>query len=262
MNNKQYTLGALRSPLVGHQIAEAILPKAIALPSTLDMTDYLEPVRDQGSLPTCVAQACACMKEWQGRMDSNLTQYMSPQFIYNNRNNQGSDGMNGQDAMNILCNLGDCLETTYPYGTIVPNTQIPAAAFKEAALHKCKNPALITTLNGLQTALYTNGPCLICFPVYNYSATFWEKQTPDQQEIGGHGVAVVGWTTTGFIIRNSWGVNWPTEGAGGYTNFPFTQWGVQTECWTAADVNPFIQNPIVDSCCTTGTCGTTACTIV
>jgi len=30
---------------------------------------------------------------------------------------------------------------------------------------------------------------------------------------GGHAIALVGYTTTGFIVRNSWGTDW---GDGGY----------------------------------------------
>ena len=34
-------------------------------PETLDYTNDLQPIRNQGSQGTCYAQSAACMKEWQ-----------------------------------------------------------------------------------------------------------------------------------------------------------------------------------------------------
>jgi C1A family cysteine protease len=45
-------------------------------------------------------------------------------------------------------------------------------------------------------------------------------------------MAIVGWDTEGFIIRNSWGDDWNDDG---HTIFPYTDWGLQWEVWTAID---------------------------
>ena len=73
------------------------------------------PVRNQGSQGTCYAQSAACMKEWQEKKDINSSDYFSPQFIYNNRINQDSSGMNMRDLMKILHKTGCCYESDYPY---------------------------------------------------------------------------------------------------------------------------------------------------
>lgn len=46
-------------------------------------------------------------------------------------------------------------------------------------------------------------------------------------------MCLVGWTEEGFIVRNSWGVEWGIDG--GYTIFPFKDWGMHGECWTLID---------------------------
>jgi C1A family cysteine protease len=238
-----FTLGAIRSPHDDKDlIAEHIYPKIrdLTLPEELDLRPSLQKVRDQGSQSSCVAQASACMKEWQERKEVNLNTYMSPQFIYNNRHNYPSDGMILRDAMTILNTTGSCLETTYSYGTIETADKIKPEAFTEAAKYKIKQFARVGTIDALKTALYTNGPCIIAFPVYNFSSEFWKQQKPTEKVDGGHCVAIVGYTKDAFIIRNSWGTDW---GSKGYTYYPFSDFGLHWEIWTSIDDASPIPNP-------------------
>ena len=99
-------------------VAESIYLVGYQLPNTVDHRNKLQPIRNQGNQGSCAAQAAACMKEWQEYYDVEFNKYMSPQFIYNNRTNQDSEGMYGRDVMRILSNLGSCSEDAYPYHTI------------------------------------------------------------------------------------------------------------------------------------------------
>ena len=54
-------------------------------PEVLDYSEELQAIRNQGSQGSCYAQSACCMKEWQEKRDSNLNEYLSPQFFYNNR---------------------------------------------------------------------------------------------------------------------------------------------------------------------------------
>ena len=94
-------------------IAETIYPTESDYPTNLDLRKSLLPVRNQGSQGTCVAMSCACMKEWQELKDISFKEYMSPQFIYNNRENQERAGMYGRSAMKILSTLGSCKEISF-----------------------------------------------------------------------------------------------------------------------------------------------------
>ncbi|QKF93587.1 peptidase C1a [Fadolivirus algeromassiliense] len=237
-----YKCGALRSPHSDKDlIAEHIYPKTkdLSLPVILDLRPELLHVRDQGSQGSCVAQSTACMKEWQEKKDVQLGEYMSPQFIYNNRSNYPEEGMYGRNAMEIISTLGCCTEYTYHYGTIETNDKIKQSAFDEAIKYKIKSYAKVNTIDTVKTALYKNGPCIILFPCYNYTAQFWIKNKPDEEE-SGHCVTIVGYNEEGFIIRNSWGKSWAD---GGYTMYPYEQFGIHWEIWTSIDDSSPIPDP-------------------
>lgn len=212
-------------------IAESIYSSKIKLPITLNHSLNLQPIRNQGDQGSCAAQTAACMKEWQELKDYGFNDYMSPQYIYNNRENQHSEGMFGRDVMKILSNKGCCIEDEYPYNLIESSEEISKEIHMKANKHKIKSFAQIKTINGLKKALYLNGPCYISFPVYNHSTTMW-KPNKDEKRQGGHAMTVVGYDENNFIIRNSWGNWW---GNNGYCNYAFEEWGSHWEIWTTID---------------------------
>jgi len=203
----------------------------VAIPEELDLRPGLLSIRHQGSYGTCAAQTAACMKEWQEAKDLDLRSLenrMSPQFVYNNRPNAPDEGMFGRDVMDILHKKGICQEKDYPYGSSRP---ITLDIYEKASNFVVDGYARIDTVDELKKALYKNGPCYIAVPVYNHGSTMWK---PDIGEIrlGGHAMAVVGYNCEGFIIRNSWGIEW---GDKGYTIFPYEDWGLHWECWSTVD---------------------------
>ena len=156
----------------------------------------LLPVRNQGTQGTCYAQVAACVKEWQ----ENKNEYFSPQFFYNHRNyfnnnkQDGDDinedyGMTGRDVMRILKNVGICEESMYPYGLLEKESEINNDIKNAAKQNVIKSYARINTLEGLKQSLLQNGPCLIAFPVYNYSDQFW-IQNEGESFKGGHAVII------------------------------------------------------------------------
>jgi len=205
------------------------------IPDILDYRKELNPIRNQGKQGTCYAQSVSCVKEWQEKKDYGLNEYLSPQFFYNCRsnkydNNTDNDyGMYGRDVMKLMKNIGICSENRYPYGLIEHKNNISKNAYEEAKCHLIKGYAKITTIINLKKNLFENGPCLIAFPVFNYGKEFWIKNGPNR---GGHAVTVVGYNSYGFIIRNSWGLNW---GDNGYSIYKYSDWGCHLEIWTTID---------------------------
>ena len=200
------------------------------LPNTLDMRNEILAVRNQGQDGACVAFTAACIKEVQERRDVNFDEYMSPQFIYLNREDKSTEGMYSRDLMRILTNIGSIPETMMPYQKV---TNITSSMISAALNYRIKGYASIETIDGLKDALVRNGPALLGIPVYNYEQYIWEERPGDYFR-GGHAVAVVGWTEEGFIIRNSWGPTWNGDG---HTIFPFSHWGMQWEAWTTVDAS-------------------------
>lgn len=211
----------------------SIYSSPIVLPDTIDFRPDLPEVRDQGAQGSCSAQTAACMKEWQEYIDVEFKEHMSPQFIYNQRENTDY-GMTPRDTMKILSNIGIVPEKDYPYGT---KAKISEALILKAKSYTIVGYARIYTLNELKKALVGNGPCYIAFPVYSFEPQFWKQDPSTDSYYGGHAVSVVGYTKDSFIIRNSWGIDWADKG---YTYYPFEQWGAHWEAWTTidADSNP------------------------
>jgi len=218
-------------------IAESIYLTCHMLPEIVDHRKKLQAIRNQGQQGTCAAQTAACMKEWQEFHDVGFNKYMSPQFIYNNRTNQQSEGMYGRDVMRILSKIGSCSEDIYPYGKIESLTDISDSSKDEAENFKIKSYAQVKTIEGLKKAVYINGPCYIAFPVYNHTTTMWKPLNRDKRQ-GGHAMSVVGYNKEGFIIRNSWGPYW---GDNGYCTYNYLDWGSHWDCWTTIDEKSYLE---------------------
>jgi hypothetical protein len=179
-------------------------------PNTLDFRSVLKPIRNQGQQGTCAAQAAACMKEYQEKIDHDFNGYMSPQFVYNFRdywNNGVQDGedskedygMNCRDIMKILSKNGICPENLYKYGTIEQCDAISERVKSLALKYKIKGYARIFTIDELKISLYNNGPCMVAFPVYHTGINMWKPDPFNTSITGGHAMTVVGYNKEGFI---------------------------------------------------------------
>lgn len=225
-----YICSSIQSP---NDIRDHILDNQDYEKAPLAILDYrkrLTVARNQGANGACLAFAASCMKEYQEMLNYNFKGYMSPQFIYDNRENVQESGMYMRDVMRILHKIGSVPEHMCKYGE---PTKPP---YDEALLHvaannRIKSYAKILTIETLKSSLLKNGPCLIAVPVYNYSNAIWSQGKGDTF-IGGHAMVIVGYNVEGLIIRNSWGSDW---GDNGYCIFPYTDWGKQWEIWTTVD---------------------------
>lgn len=205
--------------------AEPIFDDIRSVPSSLDWRRHLQRVRNQGIQGTSLAFVGSCMVEWYTRKILKEPIEASPQFIYNNRPNQDSTLLCGRDLMNILKNHGCCLEESYPYGKKDP---IEDEVYTEASKHKIDGYARMRTMDTLKKSLLVNGPCLICFPVFNHTTQLW-KQRKEEEKLGCHAMTIVGYNGKGFILRNSWGEHWDNNG---YCIYPYSDWGCHDEIWT------------------------------
>lgn len=224
-------------------VAEAIYSDDVAIPKTLDLRPFLQPVINQGSQGTCSAQVAACMQEYQSYIEPGVNlrgdnDKFSPQFVYNLREEPGISGMSPRETMKIMNKIGICREFLLEYGLVQLPDQISTDAYNDAENFRIKNYAQISTIEGLKKALVKDGVCYICFPVFNESPRMWKAEQGETTK-GGHAVSVVGYNEKGFILRNSWGDRWNDNG---YTIFPYEDWGMQWEIWTTIDAESFLPN--------------------
>ena len=231
----KYKLNVIPSTYDSRDWRYETLVTIVAFPETLDLSEIMFDVRDQGGQGSCAAMSGAAVKDWQEIMDVSMNEYMSPQFIYYNREDPSQEGMYMRDLMSIMRYKGTCRESSHPYGTMSTPSN---GAYNEALNYLLNGYAEVGTINGLKSALFEDGPCVIAVPVYNYGPRMWH-QNPGEGLLGGHAMTVVGYTSAGFIIRNSWGDDWQD---GGYTIFPYGDWGEHWEMWSTVDA-PSDPNP-------------------
>lgn len=227
--------GALKSPddnsdRIFEHLAQGSLGYYInEFPEEFDLRRYSLPSRDQGKRGSCAAFVAAVIKEIQENQDSNFNEWMSPEFIYYHRENKPANGMYGRNVFQILQSIGSVPETAYPYG----NKEAPKKELYDiAAQYRIANFARVITCDGLKRAILELGPCYLQLPLYTSRPHFW-RPLSNEKNIGGHAVAVVGFSTAGFILKNSWGSDWNGDGC---IIFPYADWGLHWECWVSVDV--------------------------
>ncbi len=226
------------------------------MPEEFDLRKYSKPSRDQGSRGTCAAFTMVSIREIHsarsndkkyphGSNSSLSSPDLSPEFIYYHRDSKPLKGMNGRNAFQILQRIGTVPESEYPYSERDHNLHPDDKLYKLAAKYRLDNFAKIESCDGLKQALLEIGPCYLLLPLYANRPYFWRiddtNQIQNQQtnqkprntiRVGGHAVAVVGYTKLGFILKNSWGSTWNEDGC---IIFPYSDWGVQWECWVGID---------------------------
>ena len=203
------------------------------LPVSVDLTKFMLPIRNQGQLPTCVAFAGSALREYIAKRDTNFQSYLSPNFIYLNRDPLVG-GMYIRNMLRIIQKLGVPPENICQYNVVTTKSSILTDVWNIAKSFTILNYAQVNSLQECKLALNTFGPCAVVFPVYNFTYQFYKKIFPSDTFLGYHCVDIVGYDAVkGFMIRNSWGTAW---GYAGFTWYPFSDWGAHTEMWTMCDL--------------------------
>jgi len=234
-----YKLNVQRSPYDPKAYKARQYLKVIVLPEILDYRDVFDkyfPVIDQGSQGSCAGCSGTAMRQYQEYLDTGLLKKLSEQFVYNNREDTSVDGMYMQDLMRILYKIGICLNDLCEYGSTRKPTE---AAYKDALKRLTQGYASVNTIEEFKTALYTQGPCVVAVPVYNYTERMWVQRTGDKF-LGGHAMCCCGYNKEGFIIRNSWGTDW---GQHGYCILPYSDFNLVWETFTTIDAPTVTEAP-------------------
>ncbi len=223
------------------------LPGRGVLPTLVNLIDLMPPVRDQKSRGTCVAHACAAVREYLLGPDASTTANLSEQFLYwacKARDNWPGEGTWIKVGMEVLQAEGICAETVWPYNPdkIAGNEgqgPAPAGAAEAAVAYKITQGDLLQArwVSSMKETLAAGRPVAFAVPVYRYWLTEPAKSTGDlrmpltnEASIGGHAMAIVGYqddaTVPGggyFMIRNSWGESWAGKSvlAAGYGRLPY-----------------------------------------
>jgi len=200
------------------------------LPKTVDLRDKCPPVYNQGQLGACSSHATGAMMAFHSSLNStNLGKWKpSRLFIYYNtrviEHTVASDaGAQIRNSIKSAVKYGAPNESLWPYSDKSPGSftvEPTPAAYTEGLKHIATSYERIPrTISAMRTCLASGNPFVFGFSVYeNFESDAVAKSgvlgMPDTkiQMLGGHAVMAVGYTENTFIIRNSWGKSFGTNG--------------------------------------------------
>lgn len=224
--------------------------------STIDKRDYtltyqttqvtipdefrLEPpdvIKDQGQTPMCASFSSSYIAEHLNKLTNGKYIELSPSFVYANRPDQNSEGMELRDADKIIVNNGICKNELFdkienePQLNVDYNNSNPDSLVKDASNYKAVSFAQLSNVNDMKLSLMTNGFLHFGVPWYSsnslnyimlndtdeYGKDGYVAQLikgDDKDLEGYHAITAIGFTKKydGFWCVNSWSDQYGNEG--------------------------------------------------
>lgn len=221
------------------QDAGLLRASARAVPKSKDLRDDTWwPVGDQGTTGSCVGWASAdSALRWHfvqtgriGKRDRLAPRFQwmaakeTDQFVAQPTTFIESDGTSLKAALDVARKWGAVRDEVLPFES--GKLFVGEAATFYAMATQLKIAAyfnLGTDLSGWRSWIARGGPIMTRLDVDDT----WDNATRTKGRLttykpatarGGHAVALVGYTPTGFIVRNSWGEGWGDNGYGYASN--------------------------------------------
>jgi C1A family cysteine protease len=207
-----------------------------AIPTSIDLRQYAQPVEDQGQLGSCTGNAIAEAIEIVDKKNSKNLEISRLFIYYQERLLEGTvnqdNGAYIRDGIKACYTYGAPVESLWPYDTTKFKVKPSNAAYTDAANRKVTGYQRCADFAAVKNALATGNPVVVGFLAYSsfYNITsngiMPYPNVNTEQLLGGHAVCIVGYNDnfggiTGngrFICKNSWGRTW---GNNGYFYMPY-----------------------------------------
>ncbi len=237
-----HRFGGHRSPLDSRDFGVERMPKLALLPSSVDLSKWCGPIRNQGQLGACTAFASTAMLEFLFNKYKSKALIFSPEFQYYQERfldgtlGQGDTGSTGRTAVKAINQFGVCLESDDVYSDTISDTPPTAEQVQEALLYTSGAYHGITNLADMKSCIASGYGFITGFTVYSSfesdaMASSGLMPVPDEsteQVLGGHEVFFCGYDDSvkcpgassagAFKVQNSWGTAW---GQSGFFWFPY-----------------------------------------
>lgn len=233
-------------PELGDARDHAYVRTAAALPASVDLRGgFMPPIWDQGDYGSCVwhgaPRVLMFARARAGKpipMPSRMAGYYETRKIEGDTRQDA--GCEIRDAIKVLAKLGVPPETEWPYDQAHFAKAPTAKVLADGQQDIITSYQRLSTLDDMLDCLASGFPFAAGITVYESFesdgvADSGKVLLPahDEQPIGGHCIAVVGYTsTTTFLCANSWGTGW---GQKGYFEIPAAYLGnpnLCTDVWT------------------------------
>lgn len=211
-----------------------LLLEPVKLPDSISQRSNLPEPYDQESLGACTAHAGAADYDYELHKLGYKFIYPSRIFIYHNELKSDGDvnhdnGSTGRTLMSVICSLGVCPESEWPYDITKFSVTPPQKCYEDALKYQgLQYMRVATSITAVQQAL-AQGYC-ICLGIAVFDSFESEEvsntgivpmPTIHETALGGHEVLICGYKKINgklyFEVRNSWGSDW---GDGGYFWLP------------------------------------------
>lgn len=195
-------------------------------PTSFDWRNYgvVTPIKNQGSCGSCWAFSSTAEYESKIAILTNGTLYdLSEQYVLKCETNSfGCNGGYPQRALELINRTGIPLESAYPYSPSSAAGDICTNTAGRVKLNQTVNAVNFyyfqnLTVEQLQQDLVTYGPINVGVyasdPNFMYagSSGLISCSTPYTVD---HAIVLVGYNTTHWFVKNSWGTSWGHNGFG------------------------------------------------
>ena len=207
------------------QVAAAATANAVALPASVDLTQWAVPTGYQGAVGSCVAWAVAYTTAgWYANKLGTAGVPFAPMSVYsihtNGRNSPTEiSGMVSTTMSSGIDMLSDYPQGNFDYATLpTPAQRQMAANFKFTGWTDIFRNSFSKDdmYRSLKTELAASRPVMLGMSVYSnfgtLNATNYKYSEISGSLRGGHAVVALGYDDFGVLIQNSWGTGWGKDG--------------------------------------------------
>jgi len=225
-------------------------------------------VKNQGQTGCCASFSLSYVIEHLKKLFTKVFTELAPCFIYSQKSDHTSSGMELREALKIATNIGVCRNELFPYIDDIPtifddlNKSDIDSLYTDAANYKAMKYAQLTDEKSIKLSLMHNG--------FIYAGIEWDddnlyssvdiSENPYDYEIhiekgthsvGGHAITIIGWNSFGWKFLNSWSDSWANNGKAVLSyKYPVWEfWSVIGEAQEPTDANiikdvvPVIKKP-------------------
>jgi len=233
-------------------------PRLSLLPDELINCGFVPEVLDQGTEGACTGFALAAVINYLLSLRGRFGERVSPRMLYELARRydewpgEGYDGSSARGAMKAWVRHGVCGRDAWPddrhdLGAFSPeivtlSMETPGGAFFRVNHRDVRDMhSALAEVGILYITLMVHegwgdpGPLKRSVTFQDSTGAKHQLEVPVIRRIGradsGHAVTIVGYTREGFIIQNSWGLDW---GANGFALLPYEDYMLHaTDVWVA-----------------------------
>jgi hypothetical protein len=236
------------------------------LPASVDLSNLVSTVKDQGQLGSCVAhgttsgfEAVQMKAAGKSTLGCRLLVYRDGRIIGGDF--PGDNGCNIRDGIQATVQDGVAPETDWGYDISQFDNTPPAKAVSDAVKSETTKYLLLDSTNGsaqtltnIKTCLATTGlPVVYGFPVYEQYEEVGSDgviDMPSGGSIGGHCNMFFGYNDAknSLMTLNSWGQGWGMpfgkfSGGAGWMPYGYVTQGLATDNWVIANESQITPTP-------------------